>query len=186
MFYTFVPKSLVFIYFYLMYKSDFASLYSSVQKFAWSAQEGQRSAIDPLELELQVGFRVYKLQGFTDPRWAQALLGRPAWPQPPKHWDYRYIPPCPVYVVLGTEPSALCMLSNLSTEPHPQAQLVVLQILISWPSIHGHTCVHLCKHTHTHTQVNNFFSFKLVWSFSWVSHLNTKLYNWDSEVLTWG
>ena len=47
--------------FYLMYKSVFASLYSYVHKFAWSAQEGQRRATDPLELELQAGFRVYKL-----------------------------------------------------------------------------------------------------------------------------
>lgn len=44
-----------------MYKSVFASLYNYVQKFAWSAQEGQRRATDPLELELQAGFRVYKL-----------------------------------------------------------------------------------------------------------------------------
>ena len=44
-----------------MYMSVFASLYNYVQKFACMAQEGQMRATDPLELELQAGFRVYKL-----------------------------------------------------------------------------------------------------------------------------
>lgn len=45
-----------------MYKSVFASLYSYVHKFAWSAQEGQKRATDPLELDYKqvLGFTSYR------------------------------------------------------------------------------------------------------------------------------
>lgn len=127
-----------------------------------SAQEGQRRATDPLELELQAGFRVYKLQGFTAPRLARTLLGRPGRPQPPDFPDSTsWVLGLQVHTTMsslcGARNWTQCMLSTLPTEPHSQARLVVMQILIRWPNIHGHTCVHLCKHTHTHTRVNNFF-----------------------------
>lgn len=34
---------------------------------------------------------------------------------PPKCWNYRFVPPHPVYVVLGPEPRALCVLGKYST-----------------------------------------------------------------------
>lgn len=30
-------------------------------------------------------------------------------PPPPEYWDYKYVPACQVYVVLGIKPRTLCM-----------------------------------------------------------------------------
>jgi hypothetical protein len=40
---------------------------------------------------------------------------------PPEHWDYPYVPPCLVSMVLGLEPKAVCMLTSTPpTELHLQ------------------------------------------------------------------
>lgn len=42
-------------------------------------------------------------------------------PVTPESWNYKLAPPYPVYEVLGITPRGLCMLGNLSTEPHPSS-----------------------------------------------------------------
>lgn len=64
-------------------------------------------------------------------------------PPTPACWDYRGTPPWPVYTMLELESDALCMLSTLPTEPCPQAQSVVLQILSDLTFMEKHT--HMSK-----------------------------------------
>lgn len=50
-------------------------------------------------------------------------------PLPSKHWDYRCVLPCLVYVVLGTIPRLhACQANTLPTKPHPQPSNLWLAI----------------------------------------------------------